>query len=66
MENKTESKTAEQTQSEHERCDKVISTALKQSTLKIFPIILIFIITNISILICNFYDCTAEIKKLYY
>jgi inner membrane protease ATP23 len=31
MENKTESKTAEQTQSEHERCDKVISTALKQN-----------------------------------
>ncbi len=30
--NKVESKTAEQTQAEHERCDQVINNALKQST----------------------------------
>ena len=36
MENKTENKTPEQTKAEHERCDKVINTALKQSTFKYF------------------------------
>ena len=36
MDNKAESKTAEQTKAEHERCDQVINAALKQSTLKAY------------------------------
>lgn len=36
MENKAENKTPEQEHADHERCDKVINKALKESTHKYF------------------------------